>query len=64
MKIDYDAIYRALAEHYRRNKPELIPILATRYMLATMPPTLPASSMARTILLAEYMKIKNTEVKP
>jgi hypothetical protein len=64
MKIDYDAIYRALAEHYRRNKPELIPILATRYMLATMPiPTLPAS-MARTMLLAEYMKIKNVEVKP
>jgi len=64
MKIDYDAIYRTLAEHYRRNKPELMPVLATRYALATMPiPTLP-TSIARTMLLAEYMRIKSVEVKP
>jgi hypothetical protein len=64
MKIDYDAIYRALSEHYRRNKPELIPILATRYALATMPILTPPASIARTMLFAEYMRIKNVEVKP
>jgi hypothetical protein len=64
MKIDYEAIYRALAEHYRKTKPELIPILATRYALATMPIPTPTSSVARTILLAEYMRIKSVEVKP
>jgi hypothetical protein len=64
MKIDYEAIYRALAEHYRRNKPELMPVLTTRYALATMPVLTPPASMARTMLLAEYMRIKNVEVKP
>jgi hypothetical protein len=64
IRIDYEAIYRALAEHYRRTKPELMPVLATWYMMATMPIPTPPASMARTLILAEYMKIKSAEVKP
>jgi hypothetical protein len=62
IRIDYEAIYRALAEHYRRTKPELMPVLTTRYMLATMPIPTPPASTARTLLLAEYMKIKDVKV--